>query len=153
MRVLSFILALLLLAGAVDPAQGWLIALTVVTGLAAFRPRFWGSLSMKPAIDVRLAAFIFAVLLLAGTIDATRDWLIGLTIVTGVAMVCPKIIAIDLFGERERERTKFWYWTTDSPWGRRVMDGGWGTRAQAEFDNWSSSPRHRSQHRDDWGDA
>jgi outer membrane murein-binding lipoprotein Lpp len=150
MRLLAFILALLLLAGTVDPTRGWLIALTVVTGLAAFRPGFRQILSVRPAVDVRLAAFVLAVLLLAGTVDSTRDWLIGLTIVTGVAMVCPKIISVDLFGERER--TRFWYWTTDSPWGRRAMDGGWGTRAQAEFDHWSGSRREPRRHRDDWGE-
>lgn len=141
MRLITFIIALLLLAGTVDPTQGWLIALTVVAGLAAFRPRFWGALTLKPAIDFRLATFVFAVLLLAGAIEPTKDWLIGLTIVSGIAMVCPKIISIDLFGERERERTKFWYWTTTSPFGRRVMDGGWGDQAQADFDTWSGTPR------------
>ena len=148
MRLATFIIALLLLAGTVDPTQGWLIALTVVAGLAAFRPRFWGALSLKPAIDFRLATFVFAVLLLAGAIEPTKDWLIGLTIVSGIAMVCPKIISVDLFGERERERTKFWYWTTTSPFGRRELDGNWGAQAQTEFDEWGRSGR-RPWHRGD----
>ena len=153
MRLASFIIALLLLDGSVDPTRGWLIALTVVTGLAAFRPRFWGALSLRPAIDVRLGAFVFAVLLLAGAIEPTKDWLIGLTVVTGIAMVAPKVISIDLFGERERRRTKFWYWTTDSPFGGRMFERHWGEQAQAEFDGWGGrrrAPRRPDVPGDDW---
>lgn len=151
MRLLAFIVALLLLAGTVDPTRGWLIALVVLTGLAAFRPRFWGSLSVRPAIDVRLAAFVFAILLLAGTIEPTRDWLIGLTIVTGVAMVCPKLLCVDLFGERERHRTAVWYsgrrrsrWFDD--------DDRWGRDAQDEFDEWGGKDRGY-RHRDKWNEV
>ena len=58
MRVIGFIIALLLLDGAVEPTQGWLIALVVVTGLAVFRPRPWSPLHLRPAIDERLVAFV-----------------------------------------------------------------------------------------------
>src|SRR5205823_10379967 len=78
MRLVTFIIALLLLAGSVDPTRGWLIALVVVSGLAAIRWRTWAPFSFRPAIDLRLAMFVIAVLLLAGTIDPTRDWLIVL---------------------------------------------------------------------------
>ncbi len=42
-RLTVFIIALLLLAGAVEPSQGWLIALAVVSGLSLFwwRPFGW----------------------------------------------------------------------------------------------------------------
>ena len=126
MGILGFILALLLLAGTVDPTQGWLIALTVVTGLAALRIRFGDGLSVRPAFDVRLAAFIFAVLLLAGVIEPTKDWLIGLSIVTGVAAFMPRMLALDA------GRWPYWYgwrgrWDDDWYWmrGQAYRRGGW----------------------------
>ena len=60
MRLFAFILALLLLAGSVDPTRGWLITLVVVTGLAAVRPRFWNWFHMRPTNDLRLVSFILA---------------------------------------------------------------------------------------------
>jgi hypothetical protein len=94
MRILAFILALLLLAGTVDPTRGWLIVLVVLTGIAAFRLRPW-LFGSRPALDVRMASFVLAVLLLAGAIDATRDWLIALAAVTGVAAFMPRLISLD----------------------------------------------------------
>jgi hypothetical protein len=107
MRLVTFIIALLLLAGTVDPTRGWLIALVVVSGLAAMRWRSWRPFSLRPAIDLRLAAFVLAVLLLAGTIDATRDWLIALSIVSGLALFMPRA-----FGR----------WGSDSSWGSWPFD-------------------------------
>ena len=41
-RLSVFIIALLLLAGAVEPSKGWLIALAVLSGLSLLRGRsFW----------------------------------------------------------------------------------------------------------------
>ena len=41
-RLTTFIIALLLLAGAVEPSKGWLIALAVLSGLSLLRGRsFW----------------------------------------------------------------------------------------------------------------
>ncbi len=115
MRLLAFVLALLLLAGTVDPARGWLITLVVLTGLAAIKPRWWGSFHVWPAVDARLAAFVLAVLLLAGTIDPTRDWLIALSAVTGVAAFMPRIFHVDLFGFNDlAERRARWQWRWDS---------------------------------------
>ena len=125
MGVLGFILALLLLAGTVDPTQGWLIALTVVTGLAAVRLRFGDGLSVRPAFDVRLGAFIFAVMLLVGVIEPTKDWLIGLSIVTGVAAFMPRMVALDRgWWERWHWRRGWdddWYWMR----GQAYRRGGW----------------------------
>jgi len=89
MRLFTFIVALLLLAGSIDPTRGWLIALTVVSGLAAFGWRPWRPFTPRPNIDLRIAPFVIAVLLLAGTVEPTRDWLIGLSIAAGMAMVMP----------------------------------------------------------------
>jgi hypothetical protein len=100
MRLAAFIVSLLLLAGSVEPVQGWLITLVVLTGLAAFRVHVFWPFSWRPALDVRMAAFVLAVLLLAGTIDATRGWLIVTTIATGVAMTCPGLLSIDDGGPR-----------------------------------------------------
>jgi hypothetical protein len=82
MRLPAFVLSLLLLAGAIEPVQGWLIALTVLTGLAAVRFKAWAPWILRPALDFRMAALVLAVLLLVGTFDATRDWLIALSVVT-----------------------------------------------------------------------
>jgi hypothetical protein len=122
LRLLAFILAILLLAGSVEPTQGWLITLVVLTGLAAIRFRPWRVMVIKPAVDVRLAAFVLAILLLAGTVDANRDWLIALTAVTGVAAFCPRVIALNLFGEDE------------SNWERRGRR--WQVRMQRDWDRW-----------------
>lgn len=117
MRLLSFVLALLLLAGTVDPTQGWLITLTVITGIEAFRPRFWNPLDLRPALDMRLGAFVLSVLLLAGTVDPTRDWLIALAAVTGLAAFMPRVLSLD------RPRTRGWWryggdwsWIEPSEW-------------------------------------
>jgi hypothetical protein len=147
MRLLAFILSLLLLAGTVDPTRGWLIALTVVTGLALFRPRFWGWLKLRPAVDVRLASFVLAVLLLAGTIDATRDWLIGLTIVTGVAMVMPRLVHLDLFGEERGHDWFDWKWDVRTERRRRKADRRWD-RWERRFDR--DMDRASRQWGDDW---
>jgi hypothetical protein len=95
MRLLAFVLALLLLAGEVDPTRGWLITLVVLTGISAFRIRPWHGFSLRPALDVRMASFVLAVLLLAGTIDPAKDWLIVLSAVTGVAMIMPGLVSLD----------------------------------------------------------
>lgn len=89
MRMTGFVLALLLLGGAVEPTRGPLIALTVVTGLAFARPRMGLWTHMRPRVDLRLASFILAALLLAGVIAPTKDWLIVLSVITGIAMVAP----------------------------------------------------------------
>ncbi|MHB8377864.1 MAG: hypothetical protein ACYDEB_13055 [Dehalococcoidia bacterium] len=101
MRLLTFIIALLLLGGAVDPTRGWLIALAVLSGLAAVRWRSWRPLTLHPAFDVRLATFVLAVLLLAGVIEPTRDWLIALSIASGIAMVMPRMFSLGAGGRRE----------------------------------------------------
>ena len=108
MRLLTFIIALLLLAGTVDSTRGWLIALVVVSGLAAVRWRSWRPFSFRPVIDLRLASFVLAVLLLAGTIDATRDWLIALSIVSGLALFTPRMFGV---------------WRIDDGWGYWPFDG------------------------------
>ena len=157
MRVIGFIIALLLLDGAVEPTQGWLIALVVVTGLAVFRPRPWSPLHLRPAIDVRLVAFVLAVLLLAGTIEPTRDWLIGLSIATGVAAFMPRVVALDLFGENDRHS----WWAVCAPGSRwETSASGWGRRAEREWDRWERrndrSDRRRERRADKatdrWGD-
>jgi hypothetical protein len=101
MRILAFVLALLLLAGNVEPTKGWLIVLVVLTGLAAFRMRAWQGFVPHPALDVRMAAFVLAVMLLAGAVEANKDWLIALSAVTGVAAFMPNIISLSGGGGRD----------------------------------------------------
>ncbi len=142
MRLFAFIVALLLLAGSIDPTRGWLIALVVVTGLSALRPRFWNWFDVRPAMDLRLASFVLAVLLLAGTVEPTREWLIALSVVTGLAMVMPGAFGLG--------------------WSGACRDGGW--RWQRHLDRWSGGAdrdrtrwerrmdRRRMRQTDGWGD-
>jgi len=95
MRILAFVLALLLLAGTVDPTRGWLITLVVLTGLSAFGLSHMWRLIPEPRLDVRMVSFVLAVLLLAGTVDADKDWLIALSAVTGVAAFMPDVLSLD----------------------------------------------------------
>lgn len=144
MRLAAFVLALLLLAGSVDPTRGWLITLVVLTGLAAIRPRFWNWFDVRPAVDLRLASLVLAVLLLAGTVAPTRDWLIALAAVAGTAMCMPRIIAFDLFG-RDRARHRSWRW-------ERQFDR-WGERADRAWARWERRmDRRRMWRTDGWGD-
>jgi hypothetical protein len=163
MRLLAFVLALLLLAGNIDPTRGWLITLVVLTGLAAVRPRFRVPFDVRPRFDVRLASFVLAVLLLAGTIDPTRDWLIALAAVTGVAAVMPRVLTLDgsLGSERGRRRRRgHWNWAWDPD-----EDFGWGWSAQRpqrpappDFDDdrrwtrWERQFERRMRRRDPFGD-
>lgn len=144
MRLAAFVLALLLLAGTVDPTRGWLITLVVLAGLAALRPRFWTWFDVRPAVDLRLASFVLAVLLLAGTVDPTRDWLIALAAVTGAALCMPRIIAFDFFG-RDYGRYR-------SPrWERRFNRSD--ERADREWARWERRLDRRGTHQADvWGD-
>jgi hypothetical protein len=103
MRLAAFILSLLLLAGAMEPTTGWLATVAVLTGIAAFRIHIFWPFSPRPALDVRMAAFVLAVLLVVGTMDPTEGWLIALTATTGVALVCPGIVSID-----GRSRADWW---------------------------------------------
>lgn len=140
MRLFAFILALLLLAGSVDPTRGWLITLVVVTGLAAVRPRFWNWFHMRPTNDLRLVSFILAILLLAGVVDPTRDWLIALTVVTGLAMTMPSF-GMDLFGfNRHDDHVHGWRW--------RRHAGRWSNRADRDWDR----RMNRMRRTDGWGD-
>jgi hypothetical protein len=125
MRALAFIISLLLLAGTVDPTQGWLIALVVVTGLAALRLRFVPWLRVRPAIDLRLGSFVLAVLLLAGAVDTSKEWLIGLTVLTGFAMICPRLISIPIDARDRAWRDWRNGWDRDWEWEWRSDGSEW----------------------------
>ena len=107
MRILAFVLALLLLAGNVEPTKGWLIVLVVLTGMAAFRIRPWHGFVPRPALDVRMASFVLAVVLLAGAVEANKDWLIALSAVTGVAAFMPNLVSLS-GGGRDDWRWRHW---------------------------------------------
>lgn len=134
-RLLAFVLALLLLAGRIEPERGWLVTLTVLTGIAAFRPQYWNPLDLRPALDMRLAAFVISVLLLAGAVDPTRDWLIALAAVTGVATFMPRAFALDWGREawwRRYGAGLSWLDSSERPsrrWERR-----WDRRRRRRFD-------------------
>jgi hypothetical protein len=137
-RLFAFILVLLLLAGSVDATRGWLIALVVVTGISALRPRFWNWFRVRPSNDLRLVSFILAILLLAGVVDPTRDWLIALTVVTGLALTAPGF-GIDLLGLNRHDHNDYgWRW--------RRRAGKWTNWADADWE------RRRTRHADGWGD-
>ncbi len=141
MRLFAFVVALLLLAGSIDPTRGWLIALVVVTGVSAIRPRFWNWFHVSPALDLRLAAFVLALLLLAGTVEPTREWLIALSVVTGMAMVMPGAFGLERLGFGHDDHGQ-----------RRRMDR-WSARADRDWDRWGRRmDRRRARRTDEWGD-
>ena len=126
----AFIIALLLLGGTVDPSRGWLIALVVITGVAAFGIRSLDLTRMRPHVDLRLGAFVLSALLLAGAVDANKDWLIALSIVTGMAAVMPGVLSLDggrhdrsrwHMGHRRSRRQRRW---EAAPWGDDGDDAG-----------------------------
>jgi hypothetical protein len=125
--LIAFVIALLLLGGGIESEQGWLIALTVVTGLAALRPRPWNLL--RPALDMRLGAFVLAVLLLAGTVDPTREWLIALSIVTGLAAFMPSVLRLDGWDDGGG-----WWWSGRPAWLERRRQRA--ARDQRSWERW-----------------
>ena len=146
MRLAAFIIALLLLGGAVDPTRGWLIALVVLTGFAALRPRFWNWLDWRPAVDLRLAAFVLAVLLLAGAVDASKEWLIALSVVTGLAAFTSSGARAGWcgFGGHRSHR-----WDRDDWEGRADR---WAAKADRKWDRWERRIDRRTERTQRWGD-
>jgi hypothetical protein len=72
--------------------------------------------------------------------SATRDWLIALSVVTGLAMCIPRMIAFDLFGaDRDADRAAR----------RRRRAGRWSERADRGWARWE---RRRMRHAGGWGD-
>ena len=144
MRLAAFVIALCLLGGSIDPTRGWLIALVVVTGLSAIRPRFWNWLHVRPAIDIRLAAFVLSVLLLAGVVDPTRDWLIALSVVTGLAAFMPRLIGFG--GERDCGH----WWNADR-W--EVPSRRWSARIDRDWERWERRmDRRMNRHSRGWNE-
>ncbi len=124
MRFVAFVLSILLLAGSIDPTRGWLIALVVVTGLAATRLHYGNIWRWNPVLDLRLAAFVLALLLLAGAVGPTRDWLVVLSVVSGLAAFAPKLFHVDAFGGRSHH------------WQGR-MERRWRRHSRSFGDDWS----------------
>lgn len=94
MRLATFIIALLLLAGSLDPTRNTLIVLTVVAGLAFVHWRPWRLLDAEPVPDLRVVPFVLALLLLAGAIDPSRGVFIGLSVAAGLALLTPRLFGI-----------------------------------------------------------
>lgn len=145
MRIAAFVIALCLLDGAIDPSRGWLIALVVLTGLSALRPRFWNWFDWRPAVDLRLAAFVLAVLLLAGAFDPTRDWLIALSVVTGLAAFMPGVFGLDVLGLGGGRRR----W---QPHRTPAFDDWHNDRADRAWDRWERRMDRRARRARGWGD-
>lgn len=146
MRIAAFVIALCLLGGAIDPSRGWLIALVVLTGLSALRPRFWNWFDWRPAVDLRLAAFVLAVLLLAGAFDPTRDWLIALSVVTGLAAFMPGVFGLDVLGLGGRGHRRWQSHRTPA------FDDWHNDRADRAWDRWERRMDRRARRARGWGD-
>ena len=91
MRLATLIIALLLLAGSIDPTRNSFIVLTVISGLAFVHWRPWRLLDAEPVADLRVVPFVLALLLLAGVIDPSRGVFIGLSVAAGLALVTPRL--------------------------------------------------------------
>jgi hypothetical protein len=155
MRLFAFILALLLLGGSMDPTRNHLILLTVITGIAWMRIRPWNLFQPRPEIDLRFAGFLIAVLLLAGTIDPTKGWLIALTVVTGLSIFMPRLFAIDPLGFNDRGHGRWhrsWHWDWDWDWPEsgdedEGTDRRWRRWERRMNRRWQ---RHADRFGDDW---
>jgi hypothetical protein len=108
--LVAFIIALLLAVDAIEPEGAWLVTLTVLFGIQAFRPRGW---LPQPMAAFPFTAFIIALLLTIGAVEATAAWLVTLAVLAGV----------DAFGpgrRRWRFRPRSARWER-----RRAWAGGW----------------------------
>ncbi len=110
MRPTIFAMALLLLAGWLDPSRFWLIYMVVLTGVDAFRITPWAPLRLRPRLNLRLGSFVMWVVLLAGVIDPTRAWMIAITAVTGAAMLMPGLVSLEEGQGRRRRSSRRTDW-------------------------------------------
>jgi hypothetical protein len=119
MRLVAFILSFLLLGGAIDAETSSLVVLAIVAGAAAFRLYPWRLFVPRPVLDVRMASFVLALLLAAGAVDATKDWLIAMSAVSGVAAFFPGIVSLEEEGRRGARHGRWghnkWRWDRE-PW-------------------------------------
>ena len=125
MRIATLIIALLLLAGSIDPTRNSFIVLTVISGLAFVHWRPWRLLDAEPVADLRVVPFVLALLLLAGVIDPSRGVFIGLTVAAGLALVTPRIVG---FGRLDTPR-----WSRPYGYFARHHEGHW----HREWKDWS----------------
>jgi len=118
MRPTIFALALLLLAGWLDPSRLWLTYMIVLTGIDAFRITPWAPLRLRPRLNLRMGSFALSVLLLAGIVDPTRAWMIALTAITGAAMLMPGLVSLDEPQSRRHTRRRHidWIVPDGEPW-------------------------------------
>ena len=107
MRLLAFGLALLLLAGSVEPTSAWLSVLVGLAAAGAIGLRFRGFPTLRPHLDVRLASLVLAVLLLAGAVEVEKEWLIAMAAVSGVAAFFPGLISLEA-PDDGRKRRQHW---------------------------------------------
>ncbi len=115
----AFIIALLLAIDAIEPSGPWLVALAVLTGLSALRPRriarVW--LGGELFFMVALAAFIISVLLAISALEWTDTWFVTLTALTGLLAFVPRRVH---WGRRRWRRRWATAWAgsawDDDPW-------------------------------------
>jgi hypothetical protein len=86
-RITLFIIALLLVVDAIQPSSAWLVTLTVLSGIEAFRFRhwFWGVPAVLP-----MTVFVISLLLAVEAVDVTDGWLVALAVLTGLDMLRPR---------------------------------------------------------------
>lgn len=130
MRLAVFIISLMLLAGTVDATTGWLAVLASLAGIAAFRLYPWRLFIPRPTFDVRMASFVLALLLAFGAVDATKDWLIAMSAVSGVAAFMPGIMSLE---DRRGERGNWWGSCDGSDRRSRRLERRW-RRWEQRFD-------------------
>ncbi len=122
MRPTIFVMALLLLAGWLDPSRLWLTYMVVLAGIDAFRLTPWAPVRLRPRLNLRMGPFLLSVLLLAGVVDPVKDWLIVLTAVTGVALFMPGLVSFDdreppsARWSRRSRRHVDWIFPDGEPW-------------------------------------
>lgn len=103
----AFIIALLLAIGTMAPTGPWLVAVTVLVGVASLRPRWFrrDALAQAPFV-IGLTAFIIALLLTTEAIERTDAWLVTLAVFTGLLTFLPR--PPPKAGWRFRRRLRAW---------------------------------------------
>lgn len=86
MALATFIISLLLATRAVEPVEGWLIALAVLSGLDMLGSQPW-RISRMSLFAMRVVIFLISLLLVTEAVQPQEGWLIALAVLTGLSML------------------------------------------------------------------
>ncbi len=120
-----FVIALLLAIETIEPTGGWLVTLTVLSGVEAFggggiggpvpiRPWMPALINRRHRFAVGLTMFIIALLLAVDAVEPTPPWLVTITVLSGIQAFIPR-----RSGRLWSRRMRAWTggsWSDDDDW-------------------------------------